>query len=365
MYIRSLMFSALALTSSAVLAAPQPETVTNEVDAEAGELRISIQGQGFGAGPDVLFFHDFRGATSGTLVEDTRPLAGSSRVSHRNPTVGSYRETKGFWVANEELGRTVSVAAVLDESHTDVFIAYSVAVPEGRTAPSKSEAESWGGSTWKFTWLLEEDGANNDGGKFDLVLPQQNGDSATLHGNASQFREVGSGSAAHMAAMSDWWTWGDFNHMSGWVRSEASDPSRSQANFAVANKEFGLQSFDTHEGHELLGPAPRVSVINFPGWVRYNNEIDNFQALYGNLYVAGGPNMLARIELTDSSEYERSSYRKLLLPESWSDGEIDTSVLLGEFKYRGPLYIHVFDADGNSSEAGQLACQQCPVMHSN
>jgi len=362
MYIRSLVFSALALSSAALLAAPQPQTVTNDVDAEAGKLRISIQGQGFGSGPEVLFFHDFRGVEDGTPVADTEPLVGEMIVSHSNPPVGSYLGSKGFWLVNEDLGRYGMIRTQLGGQYSDVFIAYSVVVPEGKTSPSQIETETWGHSSWKFTWLLEGDGANNNGELFDLVLPQQNGNSGTLHGNASQFREAGTGSAANIARMSDWWDWSSFNHISGWVRGDADNSSRSSGNFSVSNKEFGFQSFGTTSDHELVGPAPSVSQVNFPGWVRYTEE-DNFQALYSNIYVAGGSNMLSRVEITNNEDYEASTYRKVLMPDSWAGDSIETSVSLEAFKYQGPLYIHIFNESGDRAESGVLACQKCPVMN--
>jgi len=361
MYIRSFLFSALAVSSASLLAAPQLESVSNEVDTEARELRINIQGQGFGSGPEVLFFHDFRGVEDGTLVADTDPQIGEMAPSH-NPLVGTHLGNKGFWAANEERGRGTMIRTYLGGQYSDIFIAYSVVVPEGRTSPSQTEEETWGASSWKFSWLLEKDGAHHDRDLFDLVLPQQNGNAGTLHGNASQFREIGRGSAANIARMTEWWEWGSFNHMSGWVRADENDSLRSSGNFSVSNKKFGFQSFSTTSDHELVGPGPSVSQVNFPGWVR-NTDEDNFQALYSDIYVAGGPNMLARIELTNSESYESSSYRKVLLPNSWAGEKLETSVGLDVFKYQGPLYIHIFNADGERSESGILACQKCPVMN--
>lgn len=361
MFMRRLLFLLLALVSAGLLSSPQPETITNEVDADTGELMISIEGQAFGAGPEVLFFHDFRGVEDGTLVTDTEPAIGNMTHSHGDPTVGSHLGNKGFWVVNEDRGRNTHISAIFDDNYQDVFIAYSVVVPANRTGPAQTEIGQWGGSTWKFTWLLQEDRANNNGSLFDLVLPQQNGNSGSIHGNASQFRLVDSGSAANIAPMSDWWEWGNFNHMSGWVRHDPDDSTRSSGNFSVSNHGFGFQSFDTTADHRLVGPGPSVSRINFPGWVRYTDE-DNFQALYSDIYVAGGPNMLARIEITDSAQYDSSRFRKVLAPTDWTGDSIETSVSLDVINHQAPLYIHVFNAAGERSASGLPACQRCPVM---
>lgn len=365
MYIRSLMFSALALTSSAVLAAPQLEAVTNEVDAEAGELRISIQGHGFGAGPEVLFFHDFRGVKDGTPVDETEPRRGSLSVGFSNPVVASYKSEKGFLVVDESTGRNNLVRVDLDGVYENVFVAYSVVVPEGRTAPAQTTVRSWGGSTWKFAWLLEEDGANSNDSQFDMVVPTQVGDLAYMGGNASKFRSAETGGAKAVIEMSEFWEWDGFNHMSSWVGSGGfngiADPS---GNFSVFNEDFGYITRRVDDEFELRGPEPKVSRVNFPGWVRKTSD-DNFQAIYSNLYVSGGESMLARIEVTDNRNYDSSVYRKVLFPESWSDGRIETTLGLESLKNGGSLYLHIFDSDGRRSEHGVRACQKCPVMTSN
>jgi len=365
MYIRSLFFSALALSGVALQAAPQPETITNEIDAEAGELRISIEGQNFGPGPEVLFFHDFRGLEDGVSLKETEPKVGEMSFGTSNPEVGTYLEQKGFWVINEkEDDDRVILRSHLGGQYKDVFLAYSVAVPEGRTTPSQTELKEWGGSTWKFSWLLQEEGANSNGSQFDIVLPQQNGDNATIHGNSSKFNRVGSGAAFPFANMSEWWSWGKYSHISGWLSADEDNASKSTAVLNIVNDEFGMLHRDNNsldEELEFSGPSISVSQVNFPGWVR-DTEEDNFQAIYTNLYVAGGPNMLARVELTDSENYVTSGYRKVLVPEDWTENGIITNVSLGAFKRQGSLYVHVFNALGERATSGLLACQKCPVM---
>jgi len=364
MYIRTLLFSALALSSFALLAAPQPDSVTNEVDTEGGELRITIQGQGFGSGPDVAFFHDFRGLEDGQRINETKPMAGNLPSGFGDREVGSYLNQNGFWVIDESDDGIVYLRVNLGEQYQDVFLAYSVAIPEGRTSPAQTDLEAWGGSTWKFAWLLEEDGAHGGDSGFDLVLPTQVGDRALLSGNASKFNRVGSGAAWPFAKMSEWWSWGKYNHISGWVSANEENPSQSSGAFNVFNEEFGMlyrdnNSFD--QDLEFTGPQISVSQINFPGWVR-NTGDDNFQAIYANIYVAGGENMLARIELTDSENYTKSSFRKVLLPSLWGEEKIESDVNIDIFRHQGPLYLHVFNAEGERSKKGILACQKCPVV---
>lgn len=364
MSIRNILFSVLVLASPALLAAPQPKTVTNKVDAEAGELLITVQGQDFGSGPNVLFFNDFRGEREGTALKSTKPEVGKMSFGVDEPILGSYRGQKGFLAIDEKSQERNILRAELGGQYSSVFVAYSVAVPEGHTGPSQTKLNDWGGSTWKFIWLLEEEGADSNDSQFDMVLPQQNSDMATIHGNASKFTRVGSGAAWPFARFSEWWSWGDYHHINGWVSAHEKDARDSSGGFSVLSKEYSLLERGTHnvdEDLELSGPGPSISQVNFPGWVRKTDE-DNFQAIYTNLYVAGGANMLARVELTDNADYRASDYRKVLLPEVWTAERIDTSINLELLRHEGPLYIHVFNASGQRSSPGLLACQKCPAM---
>jgi hypothetical protein len=95
----------------------------------------------------------------------------------------------------------------------------------------------------------------------------------------------------------------------------------------------------------------QYNMINFPGWFRKGDN-DNFQAIYDNIYVAIGPNHVARIELTNSPNYKDSTKLFTIPYESWSDNKISLDIEKTGISNVDALYIYIFDRDGNRTANG-------------
>ncbi|WP_214660544.1 hypothetical protein [sulfur-oxidizing endosymbiont of Gigantopelta aegis] len=125
--------------------------------------------------------------------------------------------------------------------------------------------------------------------------------------------------------------------------------------FQAVNKSNGVYTFLREDRPAALSPVEvdkyKYNNINFPGWYR-KGDSDNFQAIYDNIYVAIGPNHVARIELTDSPVYADSTKLFTVPYEKWTDNEITINVKTADLRNINRLYLYVVDKFNNRSEKG-------------
>lgn len=149
------------------------------------------------------------------------------------------------------------------------------------------------------------------------------------------------------------------------MNGNAASKELTKGSFSVVNKKFKYVNFPTLSNATYSGPAPKISQVNFPGWVRGSLE-DKFQAIYTNIYIAGGDNFLARIEVTDNATYEKSTYRRVAYPLVWSATEIKFDIYESEISSAArnfkELYAHYFGEDGKLHPVAKKACITCPTI---
>lgn len=337
-------------------------SVHNEIQPDTTFLTVVIEGVNLGERPNVVYYNDFRKDQLYTNVSASGQLAGTTRLRlGRAPMVSIFDSTPGFYVIDDAADQLTLLEALLGEAQSKVFVAYSVAVPAGNTAPAALEPKKWfEGSSWKLNWLLQSPKAYSVNEEFDLCGPTIIGSGSALMGNSSLFVSLASGGSYIHAKVSDWWAWDTFNHMQVVFNGDAVTPKNSTGSFSVVNNRVKYINYP-HQPDRFVykGPAPQITQINFPGWVRNTLE-DNFQAIYSNIYVSAGDGFLNRLEITDSSDYAKSSYRRVVFPKVWSQTQIKFDVYKSEIKSNDDLFIHYFDRSGDRKAPAYKVCLQCP-----
>lgn len=353
-FIYSLSLHLFAVTSVA--------DIENIVSAETDEVTVIVNGTGFGERPDVVYYNDFRKETLYTSVTNQGQLAGATNLRlGKVPMVASFEDTPGFYIVDDSAGYTTYLEAVF-ENQSKIFLSYSAGIPTGKYAPLMSEPRKWSEiGNWKMTWIMQSSKAYGIDEEFDLCGPTLIATNSALQGNSSKFVTVGNGYSYYYARVADWWAFDTLNHMQITFDGDLQNPQNSRGGFSVVNKDKKYLNFPHDITKSLYrGPAPSVRQINFPGWYRAGTE-DNFQALYSNIYVAGGDNFLRRVEVTDSADYQLSTYRRTVFPSEWSETEIKFSVYKKEIRSKGTLYLHYFDSSGIRVGGAHKVCQNCPI----
>jgi hypothetical protein len=103
-------------------------------------------------------------------------------------------------------------------------------------------------------------------------------------------------------------------------------------------------------------PAPGVSRITIPGFVRGYNIPARAHLFYGDIYeaISIGPGAAARVEIGDNSDYESCHNLSVFNIESWSNTEVQARVRKGIFYTRSlsGLSLFVTDADNVTTYVG-------------
>lgn len=351
----------LSLYTGACFGAPTIGSVRNEIQPDSSFITVVIDGINLGQRPNVVYYNDFRKEQIYTSLSASGQLAGVSRLrAGRVPMVTLYDSTPGFYVVDDATDQITMVEALIGEAQSKVFVSYSVAIPKGFTAPATPEPKKWfEGSSWKLNWLLQSPQAFSVNEEFDLCGPTLIGTNSALMGNASLF-VLPSGASYIHARVADWWAWDVFNHIQVIFDGNLTDPKSSTGSFSAVNNRVDYINFPQNtEVSAYKGPPPLITQINFPGWARNTLE-DNFQAVYSNIYISAGDDFLNRVEITDSQEYVKSSYRRVIFPKEWSPTQIKFDVYKNEIKTYKDLFLHYFDSKGVRQGAGYKVCIQCP-----
>ena len=94
-------------------------------------------------------------------------------------------------------------------------------------------------------------------------------------------------------------------------------------------------------------------VLHIPGYARQDA---NGVIHHDDIYVATGPGSRARVEIGNSSTYNRCTNLSICTVDNWSNSQISATVRSGSFR-AGPAYIFVIDAGGNISSGFPIKIQ--------
>jgi hypothetical protein len=351
-YLKVLSLTALAATATA---APVIESVSLELANSADTLEII--GTGFSGAPTVVLFDNFENGELGQYVQPSDAIIGSwKEIPDTSPKPNYTQESTdniGFLardLRNSGGGQRPLLQFIFDQSYQTAFISYSVKVPEGSyfsgAATDKTFPDS---SSWKFIWLMSNEGLRSADGLFDLAIPTHGGRGTFLIGGND-------GNISYLWNASNWWSWHDFNNMSFHISLSESAPV--EWSFAVINPKRLYQVSGNTSPDKFSGTDYQFNRLDIPRWWG-NGDTANFQAIYDNVYVAVGINSRSRIVVTDDESFEASSKSVTLPPASWTENKItmDASLIPGW----GRVYIHIFDSEGNRTQLGEALCPSCPM----
>jgi hypothetical protein len=373
---RSLYLS-LAVLAGTVLALSWPRAVfsTPAISSAIGDFGpgglVQVSGSNFGSeGPTILLFDDFEDVPIGESISLNSPTIGAwtERNLYDPVAYGTGRSgSRSFlaWHAEKQVMRQLML--VMPEKHRDIHISYWVRLAPNTYFPGTNWPDGrmpntfpWD-SSWKFNWLVDQNGWVHDDGLYDICLP--------THTGRGQFQLAGNSAiVTNRYPGNSWWDWDGWMRMSFSVRDalKALDDEHMQSTF-VSDKGHFTQS------HAAIANQPDAAVglvehqfsrVNFPGWIRAGSGGDDVAPLYDDIYIAVGPGASARIELADAPAYEQSRHIELLLVESWSPNQVNARVPRAvDMRSDGDVwYLFVTDAQGRRNSTGipVETCLECP-----
>lgn len=321
----------------------------------------TIQGTGFGGGPQIELLDDFEhsgAVANGEIDPNAANMGHWSSNSVYYPAKYDDFAYSGNYAFNgwDNVAKTTRILTkVFDNPIQSVYMSYWVAIPPGYSFPGINPSQGDGpqrlpnDSSWKFNWLIDEDAG---GESSNVCAPSYvSGNRIMVAGNDLNIME-------DLPKPLQWWSWGNWMRISVWLHADAAKPTEEGfARFSVWSEEFGEQGADqVGPVFDADGRAEKVyQKIQFPGWIRTFDEGDVLDSakkgigrpLYDDIYIASGPNAYARIELSDNREYAQSSRFSVQEILSWGDTEIKFKVVASAIPDLPNSRIHIFTADGN------------------
>lgn len=348
--VRNFIFTVpLLLWSLSCFGFEQSNYSVEPVVGSDGFYSITIDGSGFGEGPNVVVYDNFNGGSAGDTLNLSSPEIGawfsSSDYSGDLPKIVANELGKAIEVHNKGAGGTNKIAQIESrfDASSSIFISYSVQVPQGSTFSGATEEDEFSTiSSWKYAWITDGSGALAADGNFDLCVPTHTGNgNFSIAGNEGSLGYVGNG---------DFWTHSGKNFMSFGLFADPVDPVNREgyAFYLHSGVEGAVKVWD-RSGSSVMFPAVTSSFdrVKFPGWFG-NGDYSNFNAYYDDLYVAIGPRAMKRVVLSDALELIDSVVNVVVPIISWSDTAISIKVPAEYYNSRDEVYLRIYDEDYSS-----------------
>ena len=347
-----------------VLSTPSAISVTG--DLSPGGL-VQVSGSNFGSqGPTILLFDDFEGVDAGSPIPLESPTIGAWSNAHHDPLGFDLGRSgsRSFLGAGGKNLRQLQLK--LGEKHRDFFVSYWVRLAPGSYFPGRNWPDGRRlnhfsqDSSWKFSWLMEGDGASNPE-LYDLCLPTHTGGGGIFQTAGNSIQPT----SRHIGKNPSWWNWNGWMRMSFTIR----DPSVFSADDHMATQIVSDSGFYFQQHSAVFDKISNANhnfdTFNVPGWLRWrDDENTDVLPLYDDIYIAVGPGASARAELVDAPVYEQARQIEILLTESWSQNQINVRVPRAVDLSSGSTvwYLFVTDAQGHRNALGVPidACAQCP-----
>lgn len=368
----------ITVATPTAVAAPNVSTLTFSSDGI-----ITIEGNEFGGGPNVVLFDDF-----------SKSKIGSSEIQ-LTPTKGSWYETRHSGDASEAIrqgiegshGSSLAVRTADGTSHhkltfgiedssgihglkhfQEVYFSYSIK-DEGEFPGRNGGYESFSDiSSTKDAWMMFGDRGDNT--KYavdslgipsghDLYIPGWTGSGFKIAGNNTHMSPN-----YGQSELTNNWSFGDWVTKMFHAKLNPDDPyGNADGFFAFLNRNsYHVNhrdgNFMEDQSNEGV-PYPYWDRIHFFAWLRTGDA--EVTRLLDNVYVAIGDNANARVLLSNSKSLNTSSRVKHLLPSNWTDEKITARVNAEDLN--NLRYLHVVTA-GNEYSEGVMLCSDCPAAPS-
>ena len=328
---------------------------------------VQVSGSNFGVqGPAILLFDDFEGVDAGSPIPLESPTIGAwSRADHEPLGFDLGRSgSRSFLGAGGKNMRQLQLK--LGAKYRDFFVSYWVRLAPGSYFPGNNWPDGRKlnhfshDSSWKFSWLMEADGASNPD-LYDLCLPTHTGGGGIFQTAGNSIQPTN----RHIGKNPSGWSWNGWMRMSFTIR----DPSVFHGDDHMETQILSASGFFSQRHSAVFDRISKADhnfdTFKLPGWLRWRNDKNaDVLPLYDDIYIAVGPGASARAELVDAPVYEQARQIEILLTESWSQNQINVRVPRAvDLKSGGTVwYLFVTDAQGHRNALGVPvdACAQCP-----
>lgn len=322
-------FVFLCAVSTATLAAPSVSTVEGDFQ-DGGEIKISGSG-----------FTDAQAATVLYDQLDNQPVIASLSDGSAVP------EDSGPWTHNPEgYGQKITVVKSGDLRTKKASAVYYGKRRSYLGYPTALDGKS--NRSLYVSWWYKPSAAVDNGGsnKFIRIWDQRDGNGTRISWTQMHmtFNDLNDTSP-------NWWstqpTPNAWNHLEIFVDADQ-NLIQTWLNGEISHNISTFQKANTSEGLDvgLIGFDPSIG-----------DNYDSYSFRMTDIYISLSK---ARVELSDSSNYDPTSHREVLLVKDWSDKTITANMKLFSFDSLQGLYLYVIDKDGNVNKTGFPVCEKCP-----
>ncbi len=360
--VKMLMAAAMLAGGAAVQAQPKISSVAGTIGPDQS---ITITGSGFGAGPNVVLFDDFRSA-SANQRHAVQAVIGQWEVARgvgfEDPKLSN---GKGMRVVQDDRGALIS-RFVFPEPASEVFTSFIGYVPPGYKFPSAvAEKRLPTVSALKMAWLMDGAKGYSSSTECDYVLGGFGGGLYRISSNDSP------GPSRFDTRRNIGWAWDTPVRFAYWIKSNGTEQEGTDGLFQATNgREQVSERYTNYKPWFIPAHARHTwDRINFVGYLRSGpgrnseeqpassfNEGHNF--VMDDIYVAIGPNACARVEIGNAPTYAACTRLTLATTgapgNEWSDTSIRATIRQGVFteeQLRGG-YLYITDGQGRVNAEG-------------
>lgn len=294
---------------------------------------LTIQGNGFGNGPNVILFDDFEKGQAGQTIK-TGP--GSATYGgwglSGNPSTTYYdsnASVSGRLAFRANMANTwlSYIQANLPAGTKDVFVSWWLFLPAGNNFPGYDS----GRVNWKQMWIQGNDTIDDD-----LVVPTALGDARNVvqtwyvNGNETDpgYRRYTSVNFSR----------GQWKRLWVWIKGGI-----GTGQFHFWELDGGVVQRVNDNGVSTLKAGGAFERVRVNG---YGASAPSCYPTFDDVYVAAGPYARARVEIGNSPSYSNCTKLSIFTPVSWRDSEITATARTGSFKSGENAYLFIIDANG-------------------
>jgi hypothetical protein len=322
------------------IAAPTVSSVSGTV---ANGQSITITGSNFGVGPNVLLFDDFEGGSNGSQIATG---SGSAKVGEWAGLNGS-----GSGMPSYSTGQKVSgnMAAHMSNANKIWYNELVASIPAQNqvflswwmwidTVPANTSSAA----NWKTVWIM-----NSGTTDYDFTLP-------TFFGSGNNGMYGSNYLGDNCGGYGDWsvptlstGTW-----LRTWVFLDGSSDGKYLQSWSLSNSGVVQSATSSNSASSCwFNGAESFAQVYFNGYMGvYNSTVSN--AYFDDIYIAYGPNAMARVEIGNASTYNACTNLTMVTPTSWGASSIAATVRQGSFGSSASAYLYVVDATGTPNANG-------------
>jgi hypothetical protein len=323
------------------MAAPSVSSVSGAV---ANGQSITISGSNFGSGPSVLLFDDFEQGSNGATIATG---SGSAAVGQWNSTQGNGDTQPPTYSNAEKVSGNLAahmtnangvwdsriVAAIPQQNQ--VFISWwmwidQMPINEGTSA------------NWKTIWLM-----NTGTTDYDLTLPTYFGTGVNgLYGSNYLGNNCSSGYSDWAVPSMSTGAW-----LRSWVFVDGTSDGKYIQSWALTPSGVAQAATSSNSASSCwFNGAESFAQVYINGNMATGSCCSN--AYFDDIYIAYGPNAMARVEIGNAATYNACTNLTIVTPTSWSGSSITATVRQGSFGSSASAYLYVLDATGTPNANG-------------